>query len=162
MHISMKEIVKKILEKIENNENDTILLDSPVIPGFEINQVNFSEIKKINSEKKIAFVDGGNLEILKSPSISLFFNRVYYAVYQNNKRCDNKLFEFFSLISAKGRESRITFKTECFFTRNNLQLKDYSFDSFDPSLIKGGKRADISLVGDALRRLSEFSVINEI
>jgi hypothetical protein len=158
---SMKDIVNKIIEKIKINGKDSILLDSDDSVCFDIKEENFSYISKIGSEKTIAFVDGGNLEILKTPSLSLFFNRIYYTTYKKNRRCCNKLYEFFSLISAEGRENRVSFKCECFFTKNKLPVKEFYFDSFDPSLVKGGKRAEISSVGDVVRRLAELSAAKE-
>jgi hypothetical protein len=158
----MKEIVEKIIEKTKLIEKNSILLDSNDSVSFEIKEGNFSDISKIDSEKTITFVDGGSLEILKTPCLSLFFNRVYYTTYKKNKRCNNKLYEFFSLISAEGRENKIIFKCDCIFTKNNLPIKEFYFNSFDPSLVKGGKRAEISSVGDAIRRIAELSAAKEV
>jgi hypothetical protein len=158
----MKEIVEKIIEKTKSIEKDSVLLDSNDSTSFEIKQENFLDIPKLDSEKTIAFVDGGNLEILKTPSLSLFFNRIYYTTYKKNKRCNNKLYEFFSLISAEGRENRVSFNCDCIFTKNKLPVKEFYFDSFDLSLVKGGKRAEISSVGDAVRRIAELSAAKEI
>jgi hypothetical protein len=158
----MKEIVDKLIEKIKKNEKDSILLDSPDSLSFEIKKENFSDIKKTIIDKKTAFVDGGNLEIFRSPSLSLFFNRVYYTIYRENKRISNRLFEFFTLISAENSVNKIVFKADLHFTKNKLPIEEFYFDSFDPSLVKGEKRAEISSVGDTVRRLAELSAAKDI
>ena len=71
-------IVKKILESIGQN------LTTATYPKFsgeayrahKIDVKNFHEIKNLNTNKKIAFVDGGNAEILGAANFSLSLIRV--------------------------------------------------------------------------------------
>ncbi len=162
MLLFMKEIARRIIEKINFHDSDSILLDSSDANNFIVNKDNFFSLSNVKSNKRIAFVDGGNLEIFASPSISLFFNRVYYTIYQKNKRIKNRLFEFFTLISSEKKEERIFFKTEYFSTKNKIALEEFYFDSFDKNLVTGNRRAEISQIGNVIRRFSELSVINEI
>ncbi len=158
----MDALVKKILEKIKNPEEDSILFDSSDLPSFKIDKNNFLKIIEKTSDKKIAFVDGGNLEIIRSPSLSLFFNRIYYNIYKYNKRIKSGVFEFYTLITAISKENKIFFKTEYFFTKNKIDLQEYEFDSFDRSLIFGNRRAAISSIGNVIRRFAEISVAKSI
>lgn len=158
----MNDIVKKILEKIRQNEGDSLLLDSPDSRQFDLKKENFYALESYDSDKKIAFVDGGNLEVFSSPSISLFFNRAYFSIYQNNKRIGNGLSEFFTLINAVNMEDKIFFKTEYFYLGKKLALKEYLFDSFDKNLTSGNSRAKISVIGDVIRRFSELAIAGEI
>jgi hypothetical protein len=159
--LKMKELVRKIIENISNEKEDSLLLDYDD-KTLKIKEENFSKIKNIDSKKKVIFIDGGNLEIIKSPSLSLFFNRVYYTVYQNNKRIKSNPVEFYSLFSAINKEDKIFFKTDYFFTKGSLKIKNYEFDSFDDTIKTGQSRAQISSLGNVIRRFAELSLIDEI
>jgi hypothetical protein len=158
----MKKIVERLVEKMKYSDKDSILLDSPDARHFDIDKGKFTELPQTVTGRKIAFVDGGNLEVFASPSLSLFFNRVYYTIYRHNKREKSKLIEFFTLISSEDSEGRIFFRTEYFFTKDSIALKEYSFDSFDKTMAVGNKRAAISQVGNIIRRFSELSIVNDI
>ncbi len=159
----MKEIIKKILEKIEESKIEELaILDSERGINIKIDKNKFESFPETKTRKNLVFVDGGSLEIIKTPSVSLFFNRIYYTNYSKNKRQENKIFEFYTLITAKSEAEKIVFKTETFFIKNKLNLKEHFFDSFDRKLIQGNRRAEISIVGNILRRLAEIETINEI
>ncbi|MEK6916427.1 MAG: DNA double-strand break repair nuclease NurA [Nanoarchaeota archaeon] len=158
----MQEIIQKILEKIEKKDNDELLSDISEGPNIKFDGKNFFDFSAKKSEKKIAFVDGGNLEILKTPSISLFFNRIYYTIYQNNKRIENKKFEFYSLIYSSDKNNKLVYKTEYFFTVGKFEFKEYEFDSFDKKITFGNRRAKISLIGNIIRRFAELKIASSI
>jgi hypothetical protein len=156
----MQEIIKKILNRIEVLENDKILTENN--NEFEINKENFSNINLIKTDKKVTFIDGGNLEILRSPSISLFFNRIYACTYQKNKRVKKYLVEFFLLITTKKIKDEIFFETEYFFVKNKINLQKYEFNSYDKTITQGNSRAKISIIGNVIRRFSEIILASEI
>src|SRR3989344_5408747 len=79
----MREIIEKLLEKIGKDSSGSVVFDDSAKNPVEIKKENFHDISGKKTGKKVAFVDGGNLELLKSPSLSLFFNRIYYTIYQN-------------------------------------------------------------------------------
>jgi len=158
----MDKLLKKIVDNIEYNAADSIIFETHDKKSVEIKKDNFHDIIEKNTEKTIAFIDGGNLEIIKSPSLSLFFNRIYYTIYKSNKRIKNKVIEFYTLITAVNKEDMIFYKTEYLFTKNNLEIKEYLFDSFDKSLTTGNRRAPISLIGNIIRRFAELILAKEI
>ena len=101
----MKEIIEKIVETINEKEKTDEkegyffeFSDSRYKP-IKISRENFREIKKISSDRKIAFIDGGNAEILKSSSFSLQLIRAFNVIYQKNKKLKTETREFFVLIS---------------------------------------------------------------
>jgi hypothetical protein len=149
----MERIVKKILEHITYAPQDAILFDNAKLG---INKESFNDIKLKISQDTIAFIDGGNLEILKTPSLSLFFNRVYGCTFQNNTKVKNSIFEFYTLISTFNKEARLFYKTEYLFTNNKFNLKEYEFDSSDELIAVGNQRAPISLIGNIIRRFAEL------
>ncbi|MBN2367817.1 hypothetical protein JXC34_02270, partial [Candidatus Woesearchaeota archaeon] len=155
----MEKIISRILENIEHHEADSILIEDEEL---NLDIKNFLDIKKQTFKKKLVFIDGGNMEIIRSPSLSLFFIRVYATTYSDNRREKNNRCEFYTLITTKSDKNRIVYKTEYFFTKNNINLKEYEFDSMDRRLTTGNKRAPISLVGDIIRRFAELHVAKEI
>ena len=158
----MDDIIKKILDNIKTVEQDAILFETDDNKSILIDKNYFSNLPETKSSKKIAFIDGGNLEIIKSPSLSLFFNRIYYTIYQNNKRIKKKTYEFYTLITTINKKDRIYYKTEYFFTKDKLDLKNYEFDSFDNTLTTGKTRASISVIGNLIRRFVELTAAKEV
>ena len=154
----MDDIIKRVLNIIKSKDSENILINNE---KSKINPHQIKDIVKINTDKTTTFIDGGNLEIIRSPSLSLFFNRIYSVTYQNNKRINKKTIEFYSLIHAENKNNNIIYTTEYFFTRNKLNLKKYSFDSLDSKLCIGNKRTEISLIGNIIRRFSEIHLATE-
>ena len=75
------EIRKKIIEAIES--------DSGFEKSISIKPEDFREIKKLHG-KSIAFIDGGNAEIMGSSNFSLSLVRIGYVVYKNNKKISSR------------------------------------------------------------------------
>lgn len=150
----MQEIIKEIIKNLVISNDDEIMFDEFSKKSLKIEKNNFHDIILLDSEKTIGFIDGGNLEIIKSPSLSLFFNRVYYCIYKKNKRVQNKKIEFYSLITS----NKEGIKTKCFPDI----IKEYFFDSFDKNLTVSNKRLSVDKVGSIIRRLAELSIAKDI
>ena len=117
----------------------------------------FQQIKITNEIRKIAFVDGGSSELLKAPNCSIQFNRVYFSIFDGNKKLipqkiPNKI-EFFSYVFSTIKQ--IGLKKEIFFNVNlwstdkisNEKLpnpNDLSFDSTDSRITEGTQRPDLA------------------
>lgn len=158
----MKELINEIIERledsIETSEDDYI--DMPKYETVKINKENFNEIKKVKTQKKIMFVDGGNAEIIRASNFSLQFVRVYYNIFKDNKKIKGKKYEFFVLVRAVNKDGLVY---ECdFFNLNDLKINkdDFSFDSFDKSLRQGEHRVSVSKIGEIARRFLELEVCN--
>ena len=159
------EIVKKILESIDEKIVLTEIYPKFSGEGYNTNKIdveNFHEIKKFNSNKKIAFVDGGNAEIIASANFSLNLIRVCYAVYQNNRKTNIKKSEILAFIKAINKNNEIYYKTSFFKTKNYIELEEISFNSFDHTLMLGINRAEISSVANAIRRFAELRLAKQI
>ena len=75
-----QQISKEIRETISSySEEDQIIFNNKVI---NINQDNFNEIIP-NEGKTIAFVDGGQAEIISTGNFCLSFIRVFAQVFQD-------------------------------------------------------------------------------
>jgi len=110
----------------------------------------------------MAFVDGGNLEILAAPSFSLQFIRVYATVYRNNRRSEFMLFEQYALIRAMPADGAqdIHYRVKLFpLSKKSLPVDESAlvFDSMDPALRHGHFRVDISRIGDITRDILELA-----
>ena len=156
---------KGIINTILNSLNQSLeekgtyaQFNDPSYEPIKLSKDNFHEIKDINSNKKIAFIDGGNSEILKAPNFSLQLIRIHYAIYQKNKRITSKKKEFYVLINSINKENNIVYKTE-FFGLNKNRIE---FDSFDETIRQGNHRISISSIGNVIRRFAELEAAKDI
>ena len=159
------EVIKKILESID--EKSLLTEVYPKFSGegyraYKIDVKNFHEIKKLNSGKKIAFVDGGNAEIIGSANFSLNLIRVCYVIYQNNKKINARKFDIFAFIKAVNENNEIYYRASFFSAGNSVNLDELSFSSFDHTLMNGINRAEISGVANAIRRFAELKMAKSV
>ena len=155
-----EDIIDKILKSFDDG-----ILDAkyPKFSGqgyraYKIDAKNFHQINRFSSDKRIAFIDGGNAELLGGANFSLSIIRVCYLVYQNNRKIAAKKFEFLALIQAHNENNEIWYKVSFFKTRNSIDLEETSFSSFDPTLMFGINRAEINSVTNAIRRFAELKL----
>jgi hypothetical protein len=130
-----------------------------------LNASNFNQISLIPTGRRLAFVDGGNQELLGAPNFSVQLNRVYFNIFEGRrlvppKSIPNRI-EFFSVTSAEFRNEEIHYDTTLFpcaegFADFLPNRSDLSFSSTDPRIMSGSARADISRVGSIARRFAEW------
>ena len=160
MDTLIEEIKKKLNNKINFEEEIPKFSGSGYKP-FKISKNNFHKIKKTdnNYNKKLAFIDGGNLEILKAADFSLNLIRVYYSIYEHNKKIKSKKYEFYALVYADTKDE-IFYKTKLFSENKEIlpDENDLIFSSFDASLKKGIHRINISRIANVVRKFSELKV----
>jgi hypothetical protein len=158
------EIIEKINQSLNPNitdiENDKPYFSDKRYKAHKIEKTNFHEIKETETNKKIAFIDGGNAEILKTANFSLQLVRVYATIYQNNKRIDSKREEFFVLTSTITENQKIKYKTTIF--NNDLINDQLTFDLYDKTLQEGGHKVNISKIGEVARRFAELKLIEKL
>lgn len=153
----MGELFTHILSRIVERTQDTgrvILLPNVTIP---LSDAAFRPIIAQNAQR-IAFVDGGNAEILKAPNFSLQFIRLYATVHENNKRVKQYKKEFYVLIVASGKNG-LTYDVETFDTHFKL---DHSFAADDSTLRTGMHLATPSAIAEAIRTFAVFSLAKEV
>ncbi len=152
------EVVKRILESLDENSIFEDAYPKFSAEGYRAHKIdlkNFHEIRKSGAAKRIAFVDGGNAEVIGSANFSLNMIRVCYVIYQNNKRLLSKKFEIFAFVQALNENNEIHYKTS-FFGECPVELEELSFSSFDHTLMFGINRAEIGSVANAIRRFAEL------
>ena len=161
----MSHILDKVLDrinsitsaKIEGEEH--VIMNKQGYKPYPITPENFHKIVSVESDNKIAFVDGGNIEILASSNFSLQLVRTYYNIFQDNKKIRAQLFEFFVLVYSVIKSNEIYYDFEIFPVKGSLDLEKVSFSSTDNSICMGNNRATPSKVVEVIRRLLELKTV---
>lgn len=162
---ALHDLVQNLDESISDEEIGDIYFSNS---DYEPLPLQIDKIKEINNSEllgKIAFIDGGNQEILGAPNFSVQVNRIYFCLFKGKERVHpkhlaNKI-EFFSATHSSFRGGKIYYDTQLFpIGKNGLDFlpdgKDISFDSNDRTVTIGTQRADISRVASIARRFAEW------
>jgi len=162
------EAAREIITKLDGELGDRPLgnpfFSDSDVEGFQFSKESFRQISSIGSSRLLAFVDGGNLELIGAPNFSVQLNRLCASVWKNNSRCTTlKLprLEFFSAIFSTMKDGKISYQTIVVPSdprdKNLLpSSKDLSFDSFDRTITNGNQRADTSRVASIARNFAEW------
>ncbi len=151
------EILRDVIKSIRNL---SLLEDGePVFPGCIVHPLddkNFHEITPKNG--RIAFVDGGNAQILSAANFALSFVRVYACTFDDNRKVSAKRKQFYVLTSTNFDNSGIIYKTDIF--SDWLEMPDFS--SNDPTIKEGLFSADASKLAGITRRFAEWKMASEL
>ena len=158
MHQVYNQIINLVKSNISNIKDNHIQFSDSNYEPFNFDKNNFTEIKKSESKNKIAFIDGGSSEIIKSSNFSLNLIRLYYAVYQNNKRINAKKQDFYAFVYTKNIDNELFYDVEFIELNNNAlpNKQDLLLSSLDETIQQGIVRANISSVSNVIRRFSEI------
>ncbi len=146
---------------------DDIIFNSKVIP---ITQENFNGItsgvvRVVGvKEKVIAFVDGGQAEILRGGNLCLSFIRVFAQVMRGERKVGVMLSEFYVLTTAVYRKGEIWYEGKIFQEKGEKLVNedDLVVCSTDSSIRNGAERAAISVVSSMARRFAELKVASQV
>jgi hypothetical protein len=166
----MSTVASKVAQELDNRV-DEVELGNPHLSSHNYDPVplastNFHRFKQSDSSRRIAFIDGGNQPLMQAPNFSVQFNRLYFNIFQGNKRLNHdqtipQKIEFVSATFAEFQNDEICFQTTLFpvIEGNEIFLPDaadLSFNSFDRRLMQGASRADIKRVATIARRFAEW------
>ncbi len=149
---TLKNVISSLRELSALDDGD------PVFSGHKTHRLsdgNFHEIAPKNG--RIAFVDGGNAEILSASNFSLSFVRVYASVFDGKRKVSAKRKEFYVLTTAKF-DKDVAYKTQIF--SDWIKMPDFS--GSDPTLRDGMFPPDASKISGIVRRFSEWKMASEI
>ncbi len=157
----MEDFYEKIIALVKNSISNAtgthIQFSNPDYTPFDFDKSCFNEIKKNETNAKIAFIDGGSAEIIKSSNFSLNLIRAYYSIFQNNKRINAKKQDFYAFAYAKDIDNELFYDVEFIENSNALPDKnDLLLSSFDETIKQGITRASISNMSNIIRRFSEL------
>ena len=169
------EVLRKLVKDLDGlfNEED---LGQPFLSNhnyrvYPFNSDYFKSVIPSQSKRKLAFIDGGNRELVGAPNFSIQLNRVYFNIFQGKERVLNihipQRIDFFSATFALLENDEIFFNTSIFpvldsFTEQLPDPDDLSFSSTDRRVMIGPSRADISRVATIARRFAEWEYARQV
>jgi hypothetical protein len=171
------DVVKKVAEGLNDYVDEEDGLGEPFLSSHNyrvrpFNVENFKPIKPADSQRKIAFVDGGNQPIVEAPNFTVQLNRAYCSVFAGSRRAPQasslpQRIEFFSVTVAKFRKEQIFYDTSVFPVSDDFaglvpRSSDLSFSSVDRRLMVGTARADIGRVATIARRFAEWEFAKHV
>lgn len=157
----LKEISTYLIGKIQQfPTSDKILFNNKLI---EINKDNFQPIPENSSQKSIAFIDGGQAEILSAGNFSLSLIRIGALIYRDNKKIQEYKHEFYLLTTAKYEKEEVFYESKLFSAEQPLiDEKDLEISSTDATIKIGMEGASINTVASMARRFAELSLCGKV
>jgi hypothetical protein len=163
------EAVRSLVEHLDINMPEEELgdpfLSSHNYRAYPLDVGHFKSIEPVDSSRRLAFVDGGNQELVGAPNFSIQLNRVCFNIFSGRQRAQPQFvperIEFLSLTFAKFRNEQIYYDTSLFPMSEEIagflpDPSDLSFNSTDRRMMVGTSRADIDRVASVARRFAEW------
>ena len=153
--------ISQIIKKALGSGGGRIILENEL---FEIKKRNYFPINKSNLLKSIAFVDGGQAEIISAGNFCLSFIRVFGQVFQNKKKIGFVKNEFYLFTKAKYFEKEVYFESQIFLLDGERLIEegDLYISSNDKTIKSGLERASISKISNMARRFTELALAKKI
>ncbi|HLD80326.1 MAG TPA: hypothetical protein VJA18_07245 [Candidatus Nanoarchaeia archaeon] len=159
----VSEFLKKHLSQFP--AEDQLLFNNKVI---EIRKDNFTAIFKSLPPASIAFIDGGQAEIISAGNFCLSFIRTGALAYTNNQKSTDYKHEFYLLTIARHENNKIVYQSSIFPSLGEKLIDEQDLViSIDVSLTrqniqKGLEPASITQVANAARRFAELALAAKI
>ncbi len=140
---------------------DNLVFNNKLIPLI---QESFHELLPTSQDKTIAFIDGGQAEILSGGNLNLSFIRVFAQVMKHHQKISSHKYEFYLLTTARYQKGDIWYEGKIFPVEGFLSIDelDLIICSTDSSIKSGSERAPISKVASMARRFAELIVARTI
>ena len=171
----MSDVVQKVVQKLDQGMTEKSLgkpyLSSHNYRAKEFNRSFVKIINIVDSKRRLAFIDGGNQELVGAPNFSIQVNRVCFSLFEGRKRIHDEniphKIEFFSATFAVFKDEKIFYETSIFPVSSTFSAlvpneDDLSFDSTDRRLMVGTARADIARVASIARRFAEWTFARQV
>jgi len=151
--------IRKVLSEFP--KEDQIVFNNIVLP---IDKNNFQLIPPTFSSKTLAFVDGGQAEILSAGNFCLSFIRVFAQIFQDNKKISFEKQEFYLFTRARWIKEDIFYESKIFpvLGDKSIEEADLLISSNDASIKTGTERAPIGKIANMARRFAELSLGSKI
>lgn len=150
----MQNIINSLKNIIPSHQEDQICLDGKCVP---IQKENFQNLQP-EQNKTLAFIDGGQAQLLSAPNFSLDIIRIYAVIYQNKQKLKKIQKQFYLLTKTN---EHLEFQTEIFGDQI-INPQDLKLSSLDPTLKQGTQRASITSIPNTARRFAELAVCKKI
>ena len=164
-----KTLVENLDRRIGEREIGKAHFNDPNVRAFPLQKDGFKTIREMTSNSRLAFVDGGNQEVVGAPNFSVQLNRAHVSAWDGKFRAELNFprIEFFSATFSSFRDDEIYYDTVLVPGNQNSaaclpDAEDLSFNSFDRSIMNGNQRADIGRVASIARRFAEWKVATNV
>jgi len=136
---------------------DKIIFNSSLRP---CDPASFTSLIPAPTPATIAFVDGGQAEIISAGNFCLSFIRVAAVVLQGEQKLKNVLKEFYLFTKARYAGQEIMYESVIFPVPGEkiIEERDLAISSDDSSVKMGRQRAPIMAVSALARRFAELQV----
>ena len=155
--------IKAVLSQF--SEKDSLLFNNQVLeinPGYFTPLYSAAE-NNAGEEKTVAFVDGGQAEILSAGNFCLSFIRVSGVIFSGNKKIDHIKNEFYLFTRAKYINDDLFYESKVYpLTDKIIEENDLLISSNDSSIKIGIERAPIGKVANMARRFAELSLAAQL
>jgi len=139
------------------SSTDNIILNNHTYP---IKAENFQPLLAAD-QQTIAFIDGGQAEIIKAGNFCLSFIRIYAVVMQNNKKIKDYQKEFYLFTKAVWRNDDLFYESKIFGDQI-INPENLTISSNDASIRTGSERAPITKITNMARRFAELVLAAEV
>ncbi len=164
---SIKEIAEILSRDLSGRELGDPYFSHENYTAFPLNKKNFHPLYNPQIDRKIAFVDGGNQELLPSPVYSVQLNRVYFNIFKNNRRYPLKSgmpqrIEFLSYTSSHLNNGDIFFSTKIKPVKDKFSefLPDEKdlYSNAREERVDAGTQAGMERMASMSRRFAEWKI----
>lgn len=158
----LNEIAREIKAALSNfPKEDKLIFNNKIIP---IDKINFKPISEFSSNQTIAFVDGGQAEIINSGNFCLSFIRIFSQTFKEQKKIGSVKYEFYLFTKAKWINGDLFYESKIFplVGEKIIDEQDLFISSYDASIKTGIERAPITKIGNMARRFSELALAAQI
>ena len=153
----LKEVQEDILNFIQHfPQNDTFLQTT-------ISQNNFIPLIPSSEEKVIAFIDGGEAQLLNGASFSVSLIRIATIYFKGKKKIKQTMNSFYLLTTAKNRNGQLFYEGKIYsLTPKEFSLPSLFFSSYDETIRLGTEQASLTTISHIARRFAELKAAAEV
>lgn len=154
----LSEIGHHIREHLSSfSAEDKIIFNSSLL---SCDPASFTALSPSSTAKTIAFIDGGQAEIISAGNFSLSFIRVGAVFFQGEVKAGYEKKEFYLFTKARYSGNDLFYKSMIFPVGGKalIEEKDLLISSTDSSIRTGIERAPITAVSTLARRFSELQL----
>jgi len=166
----MDELIGRIRQALSRNGAKSEII--PLLPResytplpFSIQNFHFLDDDRISQlQQTIAFIDGGQAELLSSPDLCVGVIRVCCCAYKGRKRAFSLSSEFYVMIVPSPLDGDVGFEVEIFPIKGDVLPKKelLSFSSSDETIRNGIRKATPSSMLPVSRRFAELEVTSRV
>ncbi len=151
-------VVKELKKVIDTfSVEDSLLINNKLLP---INKNNFQPLSP-QSGKTIAFIDGGQADILSAANFHLSFIRVCAVLFRDTNRISLQKKEYYLLTTVHYENNDYYYHSNVFGDGTPL-IPNIQIRATDPIISTSHRRAPLSVMSAMARRFSELALAAQL